>query len=153
METCFIAQWFLFSYKCHLCHPAVLWFIPVAPRISDPTTVGFRDANPAPKPPGCSTISSVVKTCKCCRETFDLNTFPAPGNKYSRERVQSVPLSGTNLPANSLHHALEILQWVFSMPAARLGSCFSRCCFLRKWVNAWWLERCGKKSLFVWCFG
>lgn len=32
------------------------------------------------------------------------------------------------------------------MPAARLGSCLSRCCFLRKWVNAWWLERCGKKA-------
>lgn len=60
---------------------------PIAPRISDPTTVGFRDANPAPKPPGCSSISSVFAACRCCRETFDLVTFPAPGKKYPRERV------------------------------------------------------------------
>lgn len=60
---------------------------PIAPRISDPTTVGFRGANPAPKPPGCSSISSVFAACRCCRETFDLVTFPAPGKKYPRERV------------------------------------------------------------------
>lgn len=49
-------------------------------------------------------------------------------------------------PSEQCKSALERLHWVFSMPAARLGSCFSRCCFLRKWVNAWWLEWCGKKA-------
>lgn len=119
-----------YSSKDFRAHSIRVWGMQILlqiPQAAPPSSLSLKHGSDAGKP-------------------LTLTLFLPQGTNISGRGSGQYPLSRTNLPVNSLYHALEILQWVFSMPAARLGSCFSRCCFLRKWVNAWWLEWCGKKA-------